>query len=240
VETPEFGLDGLPLDADPHDATGFAPSPVPTPAAVDDSEPVPFQASSPAPRIVPAASGSLVELDEALSHAGDRDAIADVLLGFAAGRARRAALFSVGKDGVKGIAGRGRAFDNDRLRKLSLPVRSGTVFDTALGSRDFYFGVVPALPPNRDLYTALGGRLPASVLILPVVLKERTVALLYLDDDDERMLNPDISTMRRVALKAGLAFEILLLRNKLRDLEKHGGRPLGRPPCSRPMGSRLD
>ena len=93
-----------------------------------------------------------------------------------------------------------------------------TVFDTALESRDFYFGVVPALPANRDLYTALGGRLPVNVMLLPVVVKERTVALIYLDGDDGPLPRPDIPQMLRIAAKAGLAFEILLLRNKLREI----------------------
>jgi hypothetical protein len=116
------------------------------------------------------------------------------------------------------VAGRGRAFEGDLLRKLSVPVGSGTLFDTALQSRDFYFGVVPSLPANRDLYTALGGRLPANVMLFPVIVKERTVALLYLDGDDAPLPRPDIPLMRRVAAKAGLAFEMLLLRNKLREI----------------------
>lgn len=212
----QLGLDGLPLDAEAHHALEAALAPS-APAPADPPDP-----PAPVAPVAPATRGaeptSLSELEEALAGARDRDGIADALLGYTSLRARRSAIFAVGKEGVKGLAGRGRAFDGDRLRRIALPSRSGTLFDTALGSRDFYFGVVPALPPNRDLYTALGGRLPASVLILPIVVKERTVALLYLDDDDERMLNPDIATMRRVAMKAGLAFEMLLLRNKLREI----------------------
>jgi hypothetical protein len=124
----------------------------------------------------------------------------------------------VGREAVRGIAGRGRAFAGDALKQLTVPSGSGTLFDTALQSRDFYFGVVPALPGNRDLYTALGGRLPANVMLLPIVIKERTVALLYLDGDDGPLPQPDIPLMRRVAVKAGLAFEMMLLRNKLREI----------------------
>ena len=127
-------------------------------------------------------------------------------------------MFSVSRDTVRGVTGRGRAFEGPELSAVSVPVGSGTVFDTALQSRDFYFGVVPGLPANRDLFTALGGRLPASVMLLPIVVKERTVALLYLDGDDAPLPRPDIPLMRRVAAKTSLAFELLLLRNKLRNL----------------------
>jgi hypothetical protein len=194
---PEFGLDGRPLDAE---------------ASIDDDV---YGRSDPAEAPDPS---SLEALDKALASAQDRDELADALFTFCAGRSSRSGLFAVGKDAVRGVAGRGRAFTGEILRKLTVPVGSGTLFDTALQSRDFYFGVVPALPANRDLYTALGGRLPANVMLLPIVLKERTVALLYLDGDDEALPRPDIPAMRRVAAKAGLAFEMLLLRNKLREI----------------------
>ena len=193
----EVGLDGRPLDAE---------------ASLDD-----YLRARSNPRAVIDAS-SLDSLDEALATAHDRDDMAEALFAFCAGRSSRSGLFAVGKDAVRGMAGRGRAFTGDALRKLTVPAGSGTLFDTALQSRDFYFGVVPALPANRDLYTALGGRLPADVMLLPIVIKERTVALLYLDGDDAPLPQPDIPLMRRVAAKAGVAFEMLLLRNKLREI----------------------
>jgi hypothetical protein len=195
----EVGLDGRPLDAEPtledyvRENAGPPPDPV-TPRTTMES------------------------LDDALAAARDRDEMAGALFDFCSERASRSALFAVGKESVRGVAGRGRAFEGDLLRKLSVPVGSGTLFDTALQSRDFYFGVVPTLPANRDLFTALGGRLPANVMLLPVIVKERTVALLYLDGDDGPLPRPDIPLMRRVAAKAGLAFEMLLLRNKLREI----------------------
>jgi hypothetical protein len=193
----EVGLDGRPLDAE---------------VSIDD-----YVRESSEPKELPDRSPTDV-LDEALGSARDRDEMAAALFEFCAGRASRSGLFAVGKDAVRGVAGRGRAFEGDLLRKLSVPVGSGTLFDTALQSRDFYFGVVPSLPANRDLYTALGGRLPANVMLFPVIVKERTVALLYLDGDDAPLPRPDIPLMRRVAAKAGLAFEMLLLRNKLREI----------------------
>ena len=193
----EMGLDGRPLDAE---------------ASIDDDV---YGRTDLAQT---SDSSSMEALDKALSTASDRDELADAIFAFCAGFSSRCGMFAVGKEAIRGVAGRGRAFTGDILRKLTVPVGSGTLFDTALQSRDFYFGVVPALPANRDLYTALGGRLPANVMLLPIVLKERTVALLYLDGDDAALPRPDIPAMLRVAAKAGLAFEMLLLRNKLREI----------------------
>lgn len=172
-----------------------------------------------APSPPPSAAGDPLErLEAVLARAADRDELAEALLAFCASRSARCALFAVGRDGIRGLAGRGRGFETESLRQVAISPEAPTVFDAALRSRDFYFGVVPPLPANRDLYTVLGGRLPAMALVLPIQVKHRTAALLYLDDDERPMTRPDIPAMRRVTAKAGLAFEILLLRNKLRGI----------------------
>jgi hypothetical protein len=56
------------------------------------------------------------------------------------------------------------------------------------------------------------------VLIVPVPVKGRVAALLYLDEAERPLTRPDIPLMRRVAAKAGLGFEMLLLRGKLREI----------------------
>jgi len=207
----EVGLDGRPLDAEVNfDEYLHRPGEL-----ISDREPAP-----PPPAAGAEAGRSIAwgALDEALSSARDRNDIAEALFAFCAGQASRTGLFAIGKEAIRGVAGRGRSFEGPELKSVSVPLGSGTVFDTALQSRDFYFGVVPGLPANRDLFTALGGRLPTSVMILPIVVKERTAALLYLDGDDGPLPRPDIPLMRRVAAKTSLAFELVLLRNKLRDV----------------------
>lgn len=234
-EPPELGLDGRPLDAE----LGYEeiiPSPQ-EPAPLEESEMSPTTLAgtasvastversrigpSPAPSAphgAPGTDAALERLENSLAGAADREALIAALLEFCGGRASRAGIFAVGRDGFRGSAGRGRAFESEELRRVSIPLGTSTILDTALGSRNFYFGVVPALPANRDLYTVLGGRLPATVLLIPIKVKERTAALLYLDGDDQPMMRPDIALMLRVAAKAGLAFELLLLRNKLREI----------------------
>ena len=178
----------------------------------------PLAGASPTARVAPTEADALDILGEALAAAADRDGIAEALLDYCTARARRVGLFAVSKEGIRGVAGRGRGFETGPLRSVVVPAGSGTIFDTALQSRDFYFGVVPTLPANRDLYTALGGRLPATALIVPIVVQDRTAALLYLDGDSDPLESPDIATMRRVAAKTSLAYELLLLRRKLLEL----------------------
>jgi hypothetical protein len=220
---PEIGLDGRPLDAEIgfDDSVYFSPAQAPAgpPAPEDRPSPsAPATPEAPVPPPPPAAADPLERLEAALATAADRDELADALLSYCASRSARCALFAVGRDGIRGLAGRGRGFETETLKQVAISAEAPTVFDAALRCRDFYFGVVPPLPANRDLYTVLGGRLPAMALVLPIQVKNRTAALLYLDDDERPMTHPDISAMRRVTAKAGLAFEILLLRNKLRGI----------------------
>jgi len=160
----------------------------------------------------------LERLERVLIAAEDRGRIADAVLGLCAGHAARSALFAAGKEGLRLIAGRGRAFETEQIRARTIPAERSTVLGAVIESRDLFFGVVPPHPANRELYSALGGRLPSMAMVLPILVKSRVAALLYLDDEDRPMRRPDIVLMRRVAGKAGVAFEILLLRGKLRKV----------------------
>ncbi len=214
----EIGLDGRPLDDEigVHEKAYFSRRTEPDP---EPYRPAPEPPERTAARPEPVAGRDPLErLDAALGAAEDRNEIAAAILDFCATRSSRSALFAVGKEGIRGLAGRGRGFETERVRMVTVSPDASTLFDTALRSRDFYFGVVPQLPANLDLYTVLGGKLPATALVLPVQVKDRTAVLLYLDDDERPMTRPDIPLMRRVGAKAGLAFEILLLRNKLREI----------------------
>ena len=148
----------------------------------------------------------------------DRDGLAIALIDFCVTLMRRAGLFAVSREGIRGVYGRGRGMEQERVRAVSLPRGGASILDTALASKDFYYGVVPQLPANHDLYSVLGGTLPSAVLVLPVSVKGRVAALLYLDEGDRPLTRPNIPLMRRVAAKAGLGFEVLLLRGKLREI----------------------
>lgn len=216
LEGPGIGLDGLPLDhVPPADeiAEGDWTSSPQARAWLDAPPTAADPGSSGAPSKPPVVPRTTRELGEALAEARERDEIAGAVLEFALGRARRAALFAAGKGRIRGVAGRGLG----DVRKVSVEPGSGTIFDLVGASGESYVGPVPPLPANRDLYTALGGRLPHHVMIVPISVSGRISAYLYLDGDDRPIDRPDLPTLRRVAAMTGLAFEMLLLRTKLRE-----------------------
>jgi hypothetical protein len=212
IVAPEVGLDGRPLDAevtvDDHIyfSSGTAPSPGSTASTATRTEAV---STEPDP-------GPLERLDEQLVDARTRDDIARGLIDFCRIRASRVALFAVDRDGaLRGLAGAGVGFETKRLSTVTVPAVEGSIFDAVLRNKEFHFGVVPPSPANRESYSALGSKLPVMATLLPIPVLGRVASLLYIDDEDRPMSQPDIPLMRRVAAKSGLAFELLLLRNKL-------------------------
>jgi hypothetical protein len=208
---PELGLDGLPLDAeltfDDHLAAGWATLAPGEDGTGSDSR------SADGEKAV-----SLSSLDDRLSDAADTGEVAEAILDLCSTVVHRCALFSVGREGYRCLAGRGRGLGDGRVRDVEIPAGTDTIFDVTLDSGRLHFGPVAPTPPNREIYTLLGGRLPDMAVLIPVVVKGRRVALLYLDNDGDSRPIPDVLLVRRIAAKAGLALEILLLKRKLREI----------------------
>ena len=212
---PEIGLDGLPLDADPdlEHALFFGAEERSSTATRSPAPPEP-------PRVEPAAPGpidAVAELSRRLADARDRDEITASILEFGATAASRVALFSVQREALRCVAARGRGIEGESVLRAEFPVGAGSVLDSGLAGGGFFFGTVPPTPPNRDLFTVFGGRLPRMAMVLPIAVKGRNAALFYLDNDEEDWNAADVPRMRRAAGKVGIALEILLLRKKLSE-----------------------
>jgi hypothetical protein len=192
----ELGLDGKPLDAPP-DLT----PPPPLPAA---------EATAPPPA---APALTLEAAGRALQKAETRDDVAEAMLAYASGQVRRAALFIHQKERVLGWAGRGDGLDPARLRELQLPLDAPSIF-TTLGGGRHYLGGVPDTPANREIYQALGGKVPGFILLAPIVIKGRPAAVLYADDAGQP-LTAKLEDLLKLSRMAAIALEILILRAKI-------------------------
>jgi hypothetical protein len=176
--------------------------------------------TSPAARppltLVPTAPpASVEEVSLRLKNSLTRDEIFDAVVGFSAARFVRTALFVVMQEKVIGWGGRGDGFDPARIRATTIPFSVPSIFSYFRMGSDFYFGPVPDLPANRQFYRDLSAPSPDLVLLIPILIKGRLIALLYGDNGTGRREEPDIALFRRVAQKASLALEILILRNKI-------------------------
>jgi hypothetical protein len=151
-----------------------------------------------------------------LQDAEIRDEIGDVLLGFSGDYFERRALLIARKEKIVGWRGEGEGIDSERLRALEIESHLPSIFLGLREAGQFWLGPLPPLPANRALIEACGGAAPKDCLVLPVALRGKIVCYLYLDNRGGGVSGAPLGAFRRLVGKAGLAFEVYLLKNKIR------------------------
>ncbi len=207
-------------------AAGRSPDDPPAAAPAGDTLDAPVAAPPQPPRpsaparppltlVPPPPPASLEEFTLRLKSSPTRDEVFEALVAFCAARFVRTALFVVMQEQVIGWGGRGEGIDPGRVRTTTVPFGVPSIFSYFRMGSDFYFGPVPDLPANERFYRDLSVPAPDRALLVPILIKGRLIALLYGDNGAGRREEPDIAHFRRVAQKASLALEILILRNKI-------------------------
>jgi len=161
------------------------------------------------------------ELDAALEEAKrewvevkDRDkAIATFLKTVHVGLPR-VAMFLVRSGNISGW----RGFPSSRqseIIKLLYKLQDLPHFNTVASSKNFYQGPLSSSPHYESLYNALGGGAPKQALIVPIMIGENVVAILYGDNQDSGMPSFTHQFVLKAARKLKLVLEILILRKKI-------------------------
>ena len=169
--------------------------------------------------------GAELDLEDRLRRASARlrdveirDDIADVLLAFCRPHFRRRVILVARKEHIVGWRGEGEGVERERARAIDIPAHDPSVFLGLTGAGSFWLGSLPALPANQALVDGLGGAYPKECVVLPVILRSRVVCYIYGDNLDGGVAGAPVAELRRLAAKAGLAFEVYILKNKLRML----------------------
>jgi len=154
----------------------------------------------------------------ALQNVEMRDDIADALLGFCAPIFRRRMMLVQRKGTIMGWRGEGAEVDETAVRAISVPTEEPSVFSGLLKGVDFWLGPLPAMPHNNSLVLALGGPPPKDCYILPIKVRDRVVCFLYGDNLEDGVGGLPLGELKRLAGKAGFAFQIYLIKGKIRAL----------------------
>lgn len=158
----------------------------------------------------------------ALARAAMRDDVADALLAFAAPDfARRLLLIRRGSQ-ILGWRGEGQGIAPKAVRKLLIETDAPSLFANLTDHPQTWRGPLPPFPAHEPLVAVLGGT-PARCVALPLMVRGRVIAFWFLCPDPTRTESASVSNsviegLERVASMAGLAFEVALLRNKIRTL----------------------
>jgi hypothetical protein len=162
--------------------------------------------------------GRLEEATRAMQLAEIREDIADAMLDFCAPYFRRRVLLAVREGVVMGWRGEGEHIDQLWVRALSIPLEEPSVFADLEGARDPWMGHLAPNSGNQELLLGLGGERPAACIVFPLAVQSRTIGFLYGDNLSDGLDDVPIRALQRLVQKAGLAFQVYMLRNKMRIL----------------------
>ena len=153
---------------------------------------------------------AISEIDEQNSQAG----ILKILVNRAASFAPRVAFFVI--NGEQSIGWRARGFNgtvgDTAVHQMSFPIAADTSVGHAARSRTSWSGSSGSHSENHLILNRLGDEPPSRIVAVPLVVRNRTVAVLYADsaDLDADAINLEaIETLVRVA---GMAVELLVAR----------------------------
>lgn len=157
----------------------------------------------------------LAKLSEKVTAASSRDDLAREVVEYVAQHFKRAAVFAVRHQRAAGWIGKGPGFFPERVEQTSIPLDEPSLFR---GVHAPYIGPVPDTEENWELFAFLGGTVPPAVVIVPVMVRDRLVSVLYADNDSDPLVWVDLAIWKRVAEMMAIALEILILRNKARSV----------------------
>ncbi|MEJ2469748.1 MAG: hypothetical protein P8Y91_03955 [Desulfuromonadales bacterium] len=157
---------------------------------------------------------SLETTAQAFVSSRDRNDIADAMIAYLGARYRRAALFMVVADQISGWRSVRDGMPIADFEQFHLSLTEPSVLQEAVDSNRPFLGPVPRSDANQSLLACLGQPVPEAVMLIPMSIQGRVVGLVYLDDAGID-LSQAVDDVQQLTRKALMAFEMLILRNKI-------------------------
>lgn len=137
--------------------------------------------------------------------------ILNTLVNRASSFAPRVAFFVVKNDRATGWRARGLegTIGDDAIRELSLPLSDHTLLSEAAHSRATWSGTPGSQTDDHELLNKFGGEPPQRMVAIPLIAREKTVAVLYADS---AALEPDainLEALETLVRVAGMVVELL-------------------------------
>jgi hypothetical protein len=201
--------------ADTADTGPSRSGPIPTVSGPDASGRVRRAETSPG---IPEGTGPItaVAAREALANADERDQIFTLLLRAIRSRARWAGLLTVqGGAAIGRLALAEPGLDTEDIASVLLPLDARSAFRTAIIERRHVVGPVATDDDDIDSMIArMGGAVPPSALLLPIVLRDRVVALAVGHRVDRPLGLGEVAELLPLAQVAADAVGRLIVRHK--------------------------
>ncbi|MGB8931340.1 MAG: hypothetical protein WCC48_08870 [Anaeromyxobacteraceae bacterium] len=174
----------------------FVPLTVPPPAAAPAPTPLSFQ-----------------EALSRLAGVDDRHAIAGTVLRYARTKFKRTVLLTVQRGEARGWAGLGEQVDPQAVSRMRLKLDAPGVVSMVVGARAHFLGPLPRTDANVRLLKLLGGGVPSSCFLVPILALGRVVNVIYADNGrGGRVDSGDLGELLILATKIAQSYDALLAR----------------------------
>lgn len=157
---------------------------------------------------------TLATTAQALINISDRDDVANAIIAYLGAHYSRAALFMVVAGQITGWRSVKQGLPIPGFDQFQLPLAEPSVLKTAVESNSYFLGPVPQSGANLALTTCLGKPAAKTALLLPMSMLGRVVGLIYVDDTSTD-ISQAVLDLQQLTSKALMAFEILILHNKI-------------------------
>ena len=136
--------------------------------------------------------------------------ILNALVNRVAAFAPRVAFFVLKNERATGWRARGLAgtVGDDAVRELSLPVHSDTLLGEAARTRSTWAGEPGSHAEDHTIYQHFGGEPPQRMVAVPLVARERAVAVLYADSAGQDADAVNLEAIETLVRVAGMAVEL--------------------------------
>lgn len=153
---------------------------------------------------------AITEIDEQDSQAN----ILKILVNRAASFAPRVAFFVIKREQCIGWRARGfqATVGDHAIHQMSFPMAADTAVGNAARSRVSWSGGPGSHSENHIVLNRLGDEPPVRIVAIPLVVRNRTVAVLYADSADLDSDAINLEALETLVRVAGMAVELLVAR----------------------------
>lgn len=153
---------------------------------------------------------AFAEAQQLLASSVGREDIARVLLRFAVGKFKRSLLLSVQKDLLLGWRGAGHGVREKAVRRIGISLREQNTFRLVAQTRSHFAGPLKRTPGTAVFFKLLGGGFPQTAVMMPMLVHERVVHLLYLDQGPDQLTPPDLGELMILSQSVGRSYDALI------------------------------
>ncbi|MDD2539670.1 MAG: hypothetical protein PHH28_01335 [Desulfuromonadaceae bacterium] len=157
---------------------------------------------------------SIDQLSIEFASAKNRDQIATVFIKYLEQEFSGGALFIIRGNMAVGWRGTAAGKPIEELENLNILLSKPSVMRDVLETRQFSMGTLIQTPENMQILKTLRTLSTTPLLVLPIILLNKVVAAVVVSGEMEA-LGKRLLELQRVVYKASLAFEMLILKNKI-------------------------